>query len=212
MNRVAFLIDGFNVYHSAVSASRDLVGATTKWLNLRALCESYLYLVGGDAQIVSVHYFSALATHLQDVKPDVIKRHLTLIECLRATGVTVELGRFKQKTVHCDACRRQIIRHEEKETDVAIAVRLLELFVRSTCDTAVIVTGDTDVAPAVRCLQQLFPAARVLFAFPYGRKNQELAKLAPGSFSLRKEQYAKFQFPDPFVTPNGRKIYKPAKW
>lgn len=212
MSRVAFLIDGFNVYHSAVSASRDLRGATTKWLDLRALCESYLYVIGGNAQTASVHYFSALATHLQAVKPDVIKRHLTLIECLRATGVVVELGRFKQKTVHCDSCHHQIIRHEEKETDVAISARLLELFVRNACDTAVILTGDTDVAPAVRCVQQLFPAARVQFAFPYGRKNQELAKLAPGSFSIHKEQYAKFQFPDLFVAADGRKMYKPTKW
>lgn len=212
MNRVAFLIDGFNVYHSAVSASRDLHGATTKWLNLRALCESYLYLAGGNAQTASVHYFSALATHLQAVKPDVIVRHMALIEALQVTGVTVELGRFKQKTIHCDSCHRQIIRHEEKETDVAISVRLLELFVRNMCDTAIVVTGDTDVAPAVRCVQQLFPKGRVLFAFPYGRKNQELAKLAPGSFNIRKEQYAKFQFPNPVIAADGRRIVKPAKW
>jgi hypothetical protein len=32
MNRVVFLIDGFNLYHSIVEASKDLNEASTKWI------------------------------------------------------------------------------------------------------------------------------------------------------------------------------------
>lgn len=102
--------------------------------------------------------------------------------------------------------------YEEKETDVAIAVKLLEIFVKDVCDTAVLVTGDTDLAPAVRTANQLFSGKKIIFAFPYKRKNQELAKLAPDSFEIKKKQYVKHQFDDPFVLSDGTAIHKPAKW
>lgn len=57
MNRTVFLIDGFNLYHSLRDASRDLHGVQTKWLDLRALCESYLATVGNNAQCTDIYYF-----------------------------------------------------------------------------------------------------------------------------------------------------------
>jgi hypothetical protein len=49
VNRTAFLIDGFNLYHSAREAGKATRGHGTKWLDIRALCESYLHLVGSGA-------------------------------------------------------------------------------------------------------------------------------------------------------------------
>ena len=42
MDRVTFIIDGFNLYHSVCDAERDLKGASTKWLDIKSLCSSYL--------------------------------------------------------------------------------------------------------------------------------------------------------------------------
>ena len=67
--RVAFLIDGFNVYHSIREAIKD-GGGSLKWLDYLGLCKSYLSVFGRDAQIVSVTYFSVYATHLQQSHPD----------------------------------------------------------------------------------------------------------------------------------------------
>jgi hypothetical protein len=80
------------------------------------------------------------------------------------------------------------------------------------CDTAVLVTGDTDIAPAVRTASSLFPLKRVCFAFPFGRKNKELQKLVATSFRISKEAYARNQLRDPFVLSSGKSITKPAKW
>lgn len=214
MNRTTFIVDGFNLYHSVCDAGRHLgrSGVGTKWLNLRGLCASYLSLIGGDAQLERIYYFSALATHLESVKPDVTTRHRLYLECLEDTGVTVELSRFKMKDITCRSCRAVFPRAEEKETDVALACKLLDVLFRDECDTAVLVTGDTDIAPAVRTASALFPLKRVCFAFPFNRKNKELAKLASTSFSMSKEAYAKHQFSDPFVLSSGRAIRKPAKW
>lgn len=211
MNRVAFLIDGFNLYHSARQASRDLqVG--TKWLDISGLCRSYLHLFGRGSTLQGVHYFSALAHHIAARDPQVVVRHQAFLECLRETGVAVELARFKPKTVYCDLCGGTLTRYEEKETDVAIAAKLFELLQTGACDTVVLMSGDTDLAPGVRIANKLFPSCPTLFAFPYKRKNKELAKLAPSSFVIGRGSYVTHQLPDPVVTAAGKKIYKPAGW
>ncbi|MFQ6092922.1 MAG: NYN domain-containing protein [bacterium] len=214
MNRTTFLIDGFNLYHSVRDASRALGGTTTKWLNIRSLCDSYLHVIGNNAQTQSAYYFSALAKHLIASDPDKVKRHKTLIEALESTGVIVELAQFKEVTIRyrSDTCWVTLKRHEEKETDVAISAKLFEIFITDECDTVVLVTGDTDLAPAVRTAKKLFPSKGICFAFPYKRKNKELAKLADISFNINPRKYLQHQFPDPVVLADGRKIYKPSVW
>jgi uncharacterized LabA/DUF88 family protein len=214
MNRTAFLIDGFNLYHSVKSASQDLglQGAGTKWLDINSLCRSYLHAIGNNAQVTSVFYFSALARHIETFKPDVVKRHLLYTESLHATGVSVVLSRFKKKQIPCDHCGQKIKRYEEKETDVALAVKLMEILIADQCDTAMLMTGDTDIVPAVRTAQSLFPQKTIGFLLPYKRHNQELAKLASLHIEIKKEAYTRHQFPDPFITPTGKSLSKPATW
>lgn len=212
MARVTFIIDGFNLYHSVRGAAKDLGGVSTKWLDIKSFCSSYIYLFGKNAVLHEIHYFSALAKHLEASNSDVTRRHEDFIRCLQATGVIAELNRFKKKSMLCPSCKHRFNRYEEKETDVAVAVKLLELFIVDSCDVVVLVTGDTDLAPAFRTASKLFIGKKVVFAFPYKRKNQELAKLAPGSFEIKKEQYVKHQFPDPYVLPDGSKVPKPSGW
>jgi uncharacterized LabA/DUF88 family protein len=211
MNQVAFLVDGFNLYHSILRLMRD-TGVCTKWLDIFSLCQSYLHLFGKNAQLSSIHYFSALPYHLSSTQPDKISRHQKYLSCLKDSDVTIELGRFKEKDVFCTKSRSVFLKHEEKETDVAIAVTLAELLFTDKCDTAVIVSGDTDLSPAVVKWQPLFPSKKILFAFPYARKNNELFKLAPGSFSMSQKQYIRHQFPNPVILRDGNKIYKPSTW
>jgi len=131
---------------------------------------------------------------------------------LEATGVSVVLSRFKKKQIPCGHCGQKIKRYEEKETDVALAVKLMELLVTDQCDTAMLMTGDTDIVPAVHAAQNLFPQKTIGFLLPYKRHNQELAKLVSLHIEIKKEAYARHQFPDPFVTPNGKSLSKPATW
>ncbi|HYC91602.1 MAG TPA: NYN domain-containing protein [Thermoanaerobaculia bacterium] len=212
MERITFLIDGFNFYHSAKSAAYTLnqSEAGTKWLDISSLCRSYLHLFGRSAVLHEIHYFSALAKHLEAAKPDVTARHRAYLACLEDSGVKVELSRFKKKRFRCDKCGSNLKRHEEKETDVALAAKLLELFINDSCERVVLVTGDTDIAPAVRTAKRLFPQKAVCFAFPYDRKNEELAQLV--SMCFPKEAYARHQFADPYVTARGVAIAKPPKW
>ncbi len=208
--RTIFLVDGFNVYHSAVDIERDL-GLRVKWLDYASLFSSYLHLLGKAATLESIYYFTALAHHFRN--PDAVKRHETYIRCLRAIGVKDYLGRFKAKSpVQCPKCGNLIHRHEEKETDVAIAAKMFEVFINGACDCVVLVSGDTDLVPAVMTANRLFPHKKTVFAFPYRRMNAELAQLAPGSFKMNGANYAKHQLPDPFILPDGTTISKPPTW
>jgi hypothetical protein len=121
MHRVTFLVDGFNLYHSAKEASRDLGGRSTKWLDLRSLLTSYLPVIGSGAQLKDIYYFTALATHMDAKKPGTTSRHKLYMECLRNTGIRIQPGRFKYKTVWCEHCRKLTDHYEEKETDVRYA-------------------------------------------------------------------------------------------
>ena len=198
VNRVVYLVDGFNLYHSLADAQRVL-HQTTKWLNLPALCRNYLPVVGGvrgeRATLKNIYYFSAPPTHHSK---NTQARHDLYMMCLAGSGVQVSLGQFKQR--------------KEKETDVAIAAQLFEICYTGNAESVVMVTGDTDQAPAVRTCQRLFPAITLLFAFPYNRVNDELRRLAPGSFKINVNVYLQNQFPDPLVLPNGTSLPKPTCW
>lgn len=208
MKRTTFIIDGFNLYHSVVEANIDLQGVSTKWLNIYSLCNSYIHLIGRDAEIENIYYFSALATHLQQKYPNKIQKHEHFIKALKSTGIIVQLGRFKEKNVFCDTCRRLMIKHEEKETDVAMSTKIFELLIKDQTDIIVIISGDTDLAPVIRTVKLLYPHKKILFGFPYKRINNELKLLAPESFSISKEQYAKYQFPNT-ITYNKKSLVKP---
>jgi uncharacterized LabA/DUF88 family protein len=203
-------VDGFNVYHSIIEASR--VGPPLKWLNLASLCRSYLYLFGRDATLEGVYYFSAFATWRLPADPAVVNRHKTYIAALEAVGVEVLMGRFKVKQVWCPHCKRYHEVHEEKETDVAIAVKMLELLFTNACDTVVLVTGDTDLVPAIRAARRLFPSKRIACAFPYKRAHAELKNLDQMHFKISRGQYTRHQFSDPVVLPNGVTLAKPQGW
>jgi uncharacterized LabA/DUF88 family protein len=158
----------------------------------------------------SIYYFSALATHLND--PGKIARHQVYITCLKATGIIPVLGRFKYKEIICPYCHKKIARYEEKETDVAIAVKLCDILSEDKCEVSVMMTGDTDLAPVVRHAKVSFPDKTIIFAFPYRRENTELGKLASGSFKMSRRSYERHQLGNPFLLPDGSRVNKPPAW
>ena len=124
MKNVAFLIDGFNLYHSIENIENDL-GVCYKWLDLSSLCRSFMYLFGKDYQLFKIYYFTAIAYHYIDINK--VRRHEDYIKCLENNGVEVIRGRFKEKTEYCPLCKKEYIGHVKKETDIAISSKLLEL-------------------------------------------------------------------------------------
>lgn len=188
------------------------MGYCTKWLDIHSLCKSYLHLLGKHTILQSIHYCTALPHYVTPKFPDKVNGHKIYLKCLNSKGIKIHCARFKEKTIFCKKCRTWFLRHEEKETDVAIGVTIMELFFKKLCDAIVVVTGDTDILPATEKCQSLFPEKQIRFAFPYGRKNKELQIKFPDSFRINNKQYIKHQFPNPVILPDGERIFKPSSW
>jgi len=88
--------------------------------------------------------------------------------------MTVTYGHFLSKTVKCYNCQQSCPTHEEKKTDVNIAVSLLEDAYDDQYDVAILLSGDSDLAPPVRAVQARFPSKRIVVAFPPRRNSSEL--------------------------------------
>lgn len=94
--------------------------------------------------------------------------------------VSIILGKFKNKEVACRvaACshpgRRAFTVPAEKRTDVQIALQMLEDAYEDRCDLFVLVSGDSDLVPAVRRVLDKFPDKRVSWSmFPLATPIEE---------------------------------------
>jgi uncharacterized LabA/DUF88 family protein len=212
MKHLAFLIDGFNIYHSIEDIESDS-GVCYKWLNLFQLCKAFLYLFGREYDLFKIFYFTAIAYHYND--PEKVKRHENYIKCLESTGIEIIRGRFKTKNEYCPLCKKSYIGHVEKETDIALCGKMLELVFandNSHCDGFVLVTGDSDLIPGIKTAQKICQSVDIRCAFPYNRKSNDLLTVAPNSFKLKSGHYHAFQFPNPVILADGTTIYKPDSW
>lgn len=213
--KVAFLVDGFNMYYSLRQVEK-LSMQKVRWLDLRKLLADNLQPVrdalGGRVELSTVHYFSAYAYHLTPHDPDVVNRHQAYVAALQSTGVNVVLSKFKQKEISCPNCRHTWKRHEEKETDVALGVKLMDTLARNEGDTVVLITGDTDLVPAIRLTKALFPHRKPGVGFPFMRHNAELESVADFSFKISQKALQRAQFPAQVTLGDGTLIAKPAGW
>lgn len=151
MAKVYSFVDGFNLYHAL---DTNPAWHRFKWISLTRLAQCYV--LGSDT-IEGIEYFTTLATW----NPDKVARHKLLVKANEDEGVTVTYGEFKRKDRRCTLCKKVFSTVEEKQTDVNIALRLFELAVLDRYDKAVIVSGDTDLLPAVKAVQRTFPAKKI---------------------------------------------------
>jgi hypothetical protein len=123
---VAAYIDGFNLYYGMKSMYRRKY----MWLDVVELVRR---LRPGD-QVVVVRYFTAIVKN----EPAAAANQTTYLDALNAhngTLVDTRVGRFKVKTIgRCKVCRQDFLCNcpttyqsfEEKETDVALGVAMVE--------------------------------------------------------------------------------------
>lgn len=91
------------------------------------------------------------------------------VAALEARGVTAVMARFKEKPAACRKCGATWTSHEKKETDVHIAVRLVADALQDAFDRAILISADSDLAPALRAIKTHKPGKRVFVAAPPDR-------------------------------------------
>ncbi|MDN5871348.1 MAG: NYN domain-containing protein [Nitrococcus sp.] len=105
--------------------------------------------------------------------------------------------------------------HEEKETDVHLALRLLADAEDDVFDRAILLTADSDLVPVVRMIKQRHPSRHLTVAAPPGRFSggRHLQKVADSYFELNKRRLARHLLPEKVVDSNGRIVaVRPASY
>jgi hypothetical protein len=167
--RVNAYIDGFNLYH----AIKD---DHLKWLNLWALAR--IFCPPPQFSLNKVYYFSAYATWL----PAACARHREYVKALEAVEVTPIMGHFKVKDRRCTACNTSWKAHEEKQTDINIALQIVKDTYDDACDLALILSSDSDIAPAIVMARNIRPDKRFKILTPRNHHTSfELVAAAGGS-------------------------------
>lgn len=203
--RVICFVDGFNVYHSLVENSTL---HKYKWLDLKAFVTQFINTA--RETLDGIYYFSALCTWDQAKR----NRHTAYIRALENTGVNVVLGGFKMKYPRCRLCHRNYEIPEEKETDVNIALFLLDLAYQDAFDTAIVISGDSDFTPAIKMVKQRFPEKRLGVFFPPNRSKgkKELKKLTDFNYKISAANFVDKRLPDPYTLSDGTTLTCPAHW
>lgn len=177
MKKVIVYIDGFNLYHSI----DDLRKPHLKWLDVVAMGNTFLR----PGEILhAVKYFSAYATWM----PDRYKRHREYVAAIEERGAIIHMGQFKEKPRQCRSCGARWKGHEEKETDVQIAVHMVADAFKGDVQRLIVVTADTDIAPAIRMIAANAPECEVFVAAPpmrmkFCRSLQPKLEITPGRLS-----------------------------
>lgn len=198
--RVIAYIDGFNLYYGL----REGRLLTSRWLDLKALCAS---LIRGDQHLELVRYFTTRVRN----NPSATHRQALYIDALATRGgIEIDYGHFLSRKTSCRACRTTWLRHEEKQTDVNIAVRLLNDAYDDLFDVAMVISGDGDLAPSIQSVRDRFPKKSLFVAFPPHRHSSELRRVAPASLTISKAMIRSSRLPDPVITSTGIVLRAPA--
>ncbi|MCB1022301.1 MAG: NYN domain-containing protein [Bryobacterales bacterium] len=156
--RANVYIDGFNFYYGLVR------GSAYKWLDL----ERYFTRLRQADDIQTIHYFTALVRN----EPQQSRQLAYLRALATLPKLNVVEGRFKFKDVRCgvQTCTHngpRVFRvPEEKRTDVNIALQIVQDAYEDACDIFVLVSGDSDLAPALETVRSKFPEKEIVVYVP----------------------------------------------
>ena len=201
-------IDGFNLYYGA------LRGSKYKWLDLEALCRRLL----PKDDINRIRYFTARITARPN-DPQQAQRQETYLRALRTLPlVSIHYGHFLTHPVRMPLARprrsgprtAEVIKTEEKGSDVNLASHLLLDAFQQTCDTAVVMSNDSDLRVPIRIAEQEL-GIRVGIINPHPAEYR--SRVLRGTFfkQLRASVLADCQLPETLVDARGE-IRKPAGW
>jgi uncharacterized LabA/DUF88 family protein len=156
--RTTIYIDGQNLYFSC------LKGTAYKWLDLDALLAGIVRAQCHESDVIAIRYFTSLIKG--SFSPGGQRSCNAQAEYIRALKcnplISVIEGRFSAQSIHAlrhaippdHSNRVRIWRLEEKETDVSIAVEMYRDARDGRIDQIVLVSNDSDLAPALRFVRE----------------------------------------------------------
>lgn len=205
MNRVIFLIDGFNLYHSLIDELNKFP-PRYKWLDLSKLANCF---ITKKDLIVDILYFTAYAVWNEQK----VARHKRYIRALESRKVKTILGNYRPVKKKCrGSCKEVYSTYEEKQTDVNIAITLFELACKDAFDIANIVSADSDLSPAIKLVKRDFPQKRVNVIFPKRRYSESLRQIADSRIHIKEHHIKSSLFSDHVTVDKDVVLGCPDEW
>ncbi len=200
-------IDGFNLYH------RALKNTPHKWLDLKALFQRVL---DDKHEIIGIKYFTAIVSGKLDPNKPVRQQVYLRALQLSIPEISIHYGKFMSHVVKAPLAKpvgqnkwADIIKTEEKGSDVNLAVHLLNDAWLGKYDCAVVLSNDSDLKEAITLVKnhhkKLIGVAMPPNCFP----SKELIQVAHFVKQIRNTSLIASQLPD--IIP-GSNVHKPKEW
>jgi uncharacterized LabA/DUF88 family protein len=213
MERINFYVDGFNFYHGLRRMKRiDHDWQKIYWMDFVKFFDCFMQK---NEHLQKIYYFTA-----PDHDPDRLLRQKALFEAnelLNDCRFELINGMFYRKTITCKICNNRYRVHEEKRTDVNIAIKLLDDCFFDNADTLVLVSADSDLISPLQLINHRFPNKKTRVYFPPGNKSDALYNYMkalnqpPVYLKNSKRRFENAIMPD-IVTKNGVTFTIPPKW
>ena len=140
------------------------------------------------------------------------ERDQTIQPPLRAAfGITQRLINGSWLKSIPDVPKAKVYQFEEKGSDVNLASYLLKDVFKGKIDMAFVVTGDSDLVSPIRFATEAGILVNVLVP-GNGQNVNELRSVATNLVPLNPQSLLRNQFPEIFLTSNGRQIRRPNSW
>ena len=201
-------VDGFNFYYGC------LKDTPYRWLDLAKFCA----LIFPSYRINKIRYFTAPLLPRTD-NPEQPERQQTYLRALRTIpNLSIHFGYFLISNVSMRLAHPApsgqhtavVLKSEEKGTDVNIATHLLLDVFDGDCDTAIVISNDSDLATPIRTVRDRFGTI-VGVLNPHKRPSKVLMDCASFYRTIRRGPLSASQFPDRMQDANGV-FSKPPGW
>jgi hypothetical protein len=201
-------VDAFNLYYGS------LKGTPYRWLDLSALCARLL----PKDRINRIRYFTATVS-ARPANPDAPQRQQIYLRALETLpGLSIHYGHYLSHVTRMPLANPpsggtrtvEVVKTEEKGSDVNLATYLLLDAFKRDCDIAVVISNDSDLKLPIEVAQsELGISVGVVNPHPAGRRSRALQ---PTFFKqIRLSALGACQFPPVFMDARGE-IRKPASW
>ncbi len=213
---VNFYIDGFNLYYGSLKKYPRL-----KWLDISQMCCRLL----PGREINKIRYFTARVSSLPH-DPQASDRQDIYLRALRTIpNLTIHFGKFVTRKARMPRypirCLRgqhspemvDVVRTEEKRSDVNLATCLLVDCFEGDFEEAAIVSNDSDLTLAVKMVVEKY-GKPVAMVNPHPRESisREMVDATTSQImEINRRVLAKSQFPNVMSDAAGE-FRRPTKW
>ena len=199
-------IDGLNLYYRAVQDT------PYKWLDIVKLVEEKF----PQNTIRKIKYFTSIVQARSD-DPGKPRRQQIYLRALRTfSQIEIIQGRFQTSKVRMPLASPphktvEVLRTEEKSSDVNLAVHLLNDAHNKDYDVAIVVSNDSDLAEAIRIVTQDLSLKVGVVSPTTINRSQDLRRYATFIGEIRPGSLSRNQLPNTLTDDKGT-FHKPKEW